>query len=66
MINFLAGSRIWLFAGSDTGGELSAVLYSLIGMDPEAWLRYVICHIQDWPVNQIRELLPWKVGINFV
>ncbi|HHL2713338.1 TPA: transposase domain-containing protein, partial [Yersinia enterocolitica] len=34
-------------------GERAAILYSLIGtcqrngVDPEAWLRYVIGHIQD-------------------
>lgn len=25
-----------------------------------AWLRYVLGHIQDWPVNQLRDLLPWQ------
>lgn len=64
------GRKNWLFAGSDTGGERAAVLYSLIGtcrlngIDPEEWLRYVIGHIQDWPVNQLRDLLPWKVDLN--
>lgn len=63
------GRKNWLFAGSDTGGERAAVLYSLIGtcrlngVDPEVWLRYVIGHIQDWPVNQLRDLLPWKVDL---
>ncbi|MCZ5623434.1 transposase domain-containing protein [Escherichia coli] len=43
-----------MFAGSDSGGEHAAVLYSLIGtcrlnnVEPEKWLRYVIEHIQDW------------------
>ncbi|EFG1434595.1 transposase domain-containing protein, partial [Escherichia coli] len=22
------------------------------------WLRYVIEHIQDWPANRVRDLLP--------
>lgn len=63
------GRKNWLFAGSDTGGERAAVLYSLIvtcrlnGVDPETWLRYVIGHIQDWPVNRVRDLLPWKVDL---
>ncbi len=41
-----------MFAGSDSGGEHAAVLYSLIGtcrlnnVEPEKWLRYVIEHIQ--------------------
>lgn len=51
------------------GGEGAAVLYSLIGtcrlngVDSVAWLRYVIGHIQDWPVNRVRDLLPWKVDL---
>jgi transposase len=45
------GRKNWLFAGSDAGGERASVLYSLIGtcrlngVDPEAWLRYVIGNI---------------------
>ena len=46
-----------------------AMLYSQIGtyrlnnVDPEKWLRYVIEHIQDWPANRVRDLLPWKVDL---
>lgn len=60
------------FAGSDMGGERAAILYSLIvtsrlnGVDPETWLRYVIGHIQDWPVNRVRDLLPWKVDLTVI
>lgn len=63
------GRKNWLFAGSDAGGEQAAVLYSLIGtcrlngVEPETWLRYVLGHIQDWPVNRLRDLLPWKVDL---
>lgn len=63
------GRKNWLFAGSDTGGERAAVLYSLIGscwlngVEPETWLLYVIGHIQDWPANRVRDLLPWKVDL---
>ncbi|HDQ6587370.1 TPA: transposase, partial [Escherichia coli O187:H28] len=64
------GRKNWLFAGSDSGGEHAAVLYSLIGtcrlnnVEPEKWLRYVIEHIQDWPANRVRDLLPWKVDLS--
>ncbi|MEI2606956.1 transposase, partial [Erwinia aphidicola] len=64
------GRKNWLFAGSDAGGERAAVLYSLIGtcrlngVEPETWLHYVISHIQDWPVNRVRDLLPWEVDLN--
>ncbi|EJW6683262.1 transposase domain-containing protein, partial [Escherichia coli] len=27
-------------------------------VEPEKWLRYVIEHIQDWPANRVRDLLP--------
>lgn len=63
------GRENWLFAGSDVGGERAAVLYSLVvtcrlnGVEPEAWLRYVLSHIQDWLVNRIWELLPWQTGM---
>ena len=40
-------------------------MYSLIGtarfngIDPEAWLRHVLTHIADYPVNQVDDFLPW-------
>jgi transposase len=57
------GRKNFLFAGSDAGGERAAAIYSLIGtaklngLDPEAYLRYVITHI-----NKVSELLPWNVA----
>ena len=45
----------YLYCGSDAGGERAAAIYSLIGtaklngMDPEAYLRYVIERIADHP-----------------
>ncbi len=29
-------------------------------VNPEAWLAWVLEHIQDHPVNRINELLPWN------
>ena len=58
------GRRSYLFAGSDAGGERAAAMYSLIGcckligIDPEAYLRYVFERIADHPINRIQELLP--------
>jgi transposase len=41
----------YLFAGSDTGGDRAAAIYSLVGsaklngLDPEHYLRYVLTRI---------------------
>jgi hypothetical protein len=62
------GRRNYLFAGADSGGERAAAMYSLIGtarlngINPEAYLAYVLERIADHPVNRIDELLPWSVA----
>jgi len=61
------GRKNYLFAGSDSGGERAATLYSLIGtaklngLDPESYLRVVLSRIADHPINRIEELLPWNI-----
>src|ERR1700728_2359985 len=62
------GRKNHLFAGADTGGERAAGIYSLIGtaklmdLDPEAYLRYVLEHIAEHPINKIERLLPWNIA----
>lgn len=61
------GRKNWLFAGSQTGGERAAAIYSVIetakmnGLEPQAYITDVIGKIAaDWPATRWDELLPWN------
>ncbi|WP_261289467.1 transposase domain-containing protein, partial [Escherichia coli] len=62
-----SGHTIYVFFGSDHGGERGALLYGLIGtcrlngIDPEAYLRHILSVLPEWPSNRVGELLPWNV-----
>jgi transposase len=60
------GRKNWLFAGSDTGGQRAAAIYSLIetaklnAVNPEAWLADILPRIDEHPNKRLHELLPWN------
>ena len=60
------GRKNWLFAGSKTGGERAAAIYTVIetckanGIDPQPYIADVIAKIAaDWPASRWDKLLPW-------
>lgn len=61
------GRKNWLFAGSKTGGERAAAIYSVIetaklnGIEPQAYIADVIAKIAGgWPASRWDELMPWN------
>ena len=65
------GRRNWLFAGSHSGGERAAAMYSILqtaklnGVNPEAYLTDALSKIAaGHPINRISELMPWAYQVN--
>jgi transposase len=61
------GRRNYLFAGSDSGGERAASIYTLVGsarlngLNPEAYLKIILTKIAEGlTINRIDELMPWR------
>ena len=66
MRSIAIGRKNWLFAGSKTGGERAAAIYTVIetcklnGVEPQAYITDVIAKIaNDWPASRWDELMPW-------
>ena len=63
------GRKNYLFAGSDSGGERAAAIYTIVqtarlnGLNPEAYLTEILTRIANGhPINRLTELMPWKVA----
>jgi transposase len=62
------GRKNWLFIGSDDGAQVNVTYASLIAschlhdIEPERYLREVMCLLPDWPTSRLLELAPcsWK------
>jgi len=62
------GRKNYLFAGSHSGAEKAAIIYSLLGscklqnINPYDYLQDVLERLPEHPVNRLHELLPtnWK------
>ena len=66
--NIAVGRKNYLFAGSDSGGERAAAIYTIVqtaklnGLNPEAYLNDILTRIADGhPINRIAELMPWRI-----
>ena len=60
------GRKNYLFMGSKGGGKAAAIAYTLVetarmnGVNPEAWLTWVLAQIADHKITRLDELLPWR------
>jgi transposase len=62
------GRKNYLFAGSDSGGERAASIYTILasaklnGINPETYLKDILTRIAEGhPINRIDALLPWRI-----
>ena len=65
---FVIGRKNWLFAQTVNGANASATLYSLVetakanGLEPYAWLRYVLSRMPQLPRGaSVEHLLPMNL-----
>lgn len=64
--NVVIGRKNYLFVGSEVGGKIGSIIYSMIvscilnGKDPERYLADVLLRISTHPQSKIKELLPYN------
>jgi hypothetical protein len=62
------GRRNWLFVGNEVGAVANATFVTLLascrmhGIEPQAYLRDLLCLLPRWPLSRVLELAPayWK------
>ena len=62
------GRRNWMFAGSQSGGQRAAILFSLVttckrlAIDPQQYLTDVIARVGEHKLSRVSELTPrnWR------
>jgi transposase len=62
------GRKNWIFVGSDDGAAVNTTFTTLVAschlhdIEPESYLREVMCLLPDWPKSRVLELAPcnWK------
>jgi hypothetical protein len=69
MRGIAVGRKNYLFAGSGTGGDRAAAMYTIMqtaklnGVNPEAYLRDALTKIAEGhPITRIDQLMPWGLG----
>ena len=69
MRSIALGRKNWLFAGSDSGGQTAAAIYSLIetaklnNINPWLYMKQVLATIQDYNSQKLADLLPWNINL---
>jgi transposase len=64
---FVIGRKNWIFFDTQAGAHASATLYSFIesaklnGLEPYAYLAYVLTVLPSTPKEKLRELLPHRI-----
>ncbi|MEZ6016080.1 MAG: transposase [Planctomycetota bacterium] len=62
------GRNIWLFAGSEDGGDTAATLYTIVesaravGVDPQDFLLHRLRRIGTHPASRVSELTHWPMA----
>jgi hypothetical protein len=57
------GKKNWLFVGTETAGETTAILYTVIeyarrrGIDPQKWLRRILDELPRMKIQEVPRLL---------